>query len=202
MAKIQKVHTNETILNNKRKNIIKNSTYGVIVVAAIMLGATLVSVGMQSNDSNNNLTIQTSTETTTFNSPLANSTILKDYNSAELQYNDTLKQWEIHKGIDLVSDSSNEVFAIGNGTVTNLYTNYLEGTVIEISHSNGIVSVYKSLDQGVKVSLGDSIKAGQKIGTTSSSMARELNSGNHLHFEMLLNNELVNPNNYIDFSNK
>ena len=201
MAKIQNVHTNETALKNKRKNIIKNSTYAVIIVSAIMLGATLVAVGAQSN-ADSGLTIQTSTSNISYSSPLQNATVLKDFNGGELQYNDTLKQWEIHKAIDLVSDTNNEVFAVANGTVTNIYTNYLEGTVIEISHSNGLVSVYKSLDQNLKVSLGDAVKSGQQIGSTSSSMARELNSGNHLHFEMLLNNELVNPNDYIDFSNK
>lgn len=201
MSKIQTIYTKESELKAKRKNIIKNSTYAVIIVSAIMLGATLVAVNMQ-NKVDNNLTIQTSVSDTTYSAPMQNVTVLKDYNAGELQYNDTLKQWEIHKAVDLVSDTSSDVFAVASGTVTNVYTNYLEGTVIEISHSNGLVSVYKSLSQDVSITLGDAVKAGQKIGTVGSSMARELNSGNHLHFEMLSNNELVNPNDYIDFSNK
>ena len=201
MSKIQTVYSKETELKNKRKNIIKNSTYAVIIVSAIMLGATLVAVNVQ-NRTDNNLTIQTSVNSASFSVPMDNVTVLKDYNGGELQYNDTLKQWEIHKAVDLVSDTNNDVLAVASGTVTNVYTNYLEGTVIEISHNNGLVSVYKSLNQDVKITLGDAVKQGQKIGTVGSSMARELNSGNHLHFEMLLNNELVNPNDYIDFSKK
>ena len=132
----------------------------------------------------------------------ANCTVLKDYNAEELQYNDTLKQWEVHKAVDLTTDADAKVFAIANGTVTNIYTNYLEGTVVEISHSNGLTSIYKSLDSDLKVKLGDYVKQGTTIGKVSSSMARELNSGNHLHFELLLNKVYVNPNDYIDFSKK
>lgn len=201
MSKIQTIHTKELELKAKRKNIIKNSTYAVIIVSAIMLGATLVAVNMQ-NKVDNGLTIQTSVSDASYSLPMQNVTVLKDYNGGELQYNDTLKQWEIHKAVDLVSDASNDVFAVAKGTVTNVYTNYLEGTVIEISHSNGLVSVYKSLSQDVSITLGDAVKSGQKIGTVGSTMARELNSGNHLHLEIYSNNELVNPNDYIDFSNK
>lgn len=201
MSKIQTIYTKESELKSKRKNIIKNSTYAVIIVSAIMLGATLVAVNVQ-DKTDNNLTIQTSVSDNSYSLPMQNVTVLKDYNSGELQYNDTLKQWEIHKAVDLVSDTNTDVFSIAKGTVTNVYTNYLEGTVIEISHNNGLVSVYKSLSQDVSITLGDAVKAGQKIGTVGSTMARELNSGNHLHLEMYSNNELVNPNDYIDFSKK
>lgn len=201
MSKIQTIYTKESELKTKRKKMIKNSTYAVIIVSAIMLGATLVAVNTQ-NKNDSNLTIQTSVSDNNYSLPMENVTVLKDYNGGELQYNDTLKQWEIHKAIDLVSDTSDNVFAIAKGTVTNVYTNYLEGTVIEISHSNGLVSVYKSLSQDVSITLGDAVKAGQKIGTVGSTMARELNSGNHLHLEIYSNNEAVNPNDYIDFSKK
>ena len=202
MPKIQNVFTKANETKTKRKNIIKNSTYALIVTLSIMLGATLVAVNLN-NDAKSNTVIQTSApQANSYTTPLQNAVILKDYNAGELQYNDTLKQWEIHKAIDIASESNTNVYAIADGTVTNLYSNYLEGTVIEISHSNGLVSVYKSLGQKTEVKLGDSVKKGTVIGTVSNSMSRENNSGNHLHFEMFLNNSSVNPNDYIDFSKK
>ena len=93
------------------------------------------------------------------------------------------------------------MLAITNGTITNVYTNYLEGGVVEITHDNGIKSVYKSLED-ISVKNGDYVNAGDVIASVSSSMSRELNTGNHLHFEMFENNIAVDPNNYIDFSNK
>ncbi|MBQ8431235.1 MAG: M23 family metallopeptidase [Clostridia bacterium] len=200
MAKSQKLFTKEEETKTKRKRLIKNSTYALIVACTVMLGATLVAVNMA--NTNSTAVIQTSTSETNYVSPIQNASVLKDYNSGQLQYNDTLKQWEIHKAIDLISDTDNKVLSIANGTVTNVYTNYLEGSVVEISHSNGLVSVYKSLNQDLKVSLGEYVKQGDTIGTVSNSMSRELSSGNHLHFEMFLNKVAINPNDYIDFSKK
>lgn len=202
MSKLQNLYTKENETKSKKKRLIKNSTYAIILCCSIMLGATLVAVNANKKSSQSTAVIQTSTPQAQYSSPVSNATVVKDYNDKQLQYNDTLKQWEVHKGIDLSVAENSEVFAIANGTVTNLYTNYLEGTVIEISHSNGLVSIYKSLSQDTKVKLGDYVKLGDTIGTTSSSMAREQKTGSHLHFEMMQNNILINPNNYIDFSNK
>ena len=201
MTKSQKVYTHEEDNKNKRKKVIKNSTYAVIVACSVMLGATLVAVNLK-NNINTTAVIQTSTKQSNYTCPINDCTVQKDYNADELQYNDTLKQWEIHKAIDIATAEATNVVAIANGTVTNLYTNRLEGTVIEISHSNGFTSIYKSLDSNVKVKLGDYVKQGQVIGSTSNTMAREQNSGIHLHFELMLNKSFVNPNDYIDFSKK
>ena len=129
-------------------------------------------------------------------------TIAKDYSSTELQYNETLKQWEIHKAIDFLAGEDLNVYAISDGTVSNVYTNYLEGTVIEISHKNGLVSIYKSLNKDVQVSVGNKVGAGSVLGTISETMAQELNTGAHLHFEMLRNGIKVNPNDYLDLGVK
>ncbi|MBR1988801.1 MAG: M23 family metallopeptidase [Clostridia bacterium] len=134
--------------------------------------------------------------------PMNGAQVMKDYSGKELQYNDTLKQWEIHKAIDFQAGEDKNVYAISNGTISNIYTNYLEGTVIEISHGNGLLSVYKSLDKEVQVSIGDSVSAGQVIGVVAESMAQELNSGNHLHFEMLQDGKKIDPNNYLSLGEK
>lgn len=134
--------------------------------------------------------------------PMKNAVIMKDYSGTELQYNDTLKQWEIHKAIDFQAQDDTNVYAMTNGTVNNIYTNYLEGTVIEISHKDGLVSVYKSLNKDVNVNIGDNVVAGQVIGNVADSMAQEINSGNHLHFEIWLNGTKVDPNNYLALGEK
>ena len=196
MSKIQTV-----TMDKNRKNTIRNITYASVVALAIILSTILIAVNASSPAKANNATIAVSTSRVTFVAPMENATLVKDFSNKELQYNDTLKQWEIHKALDIVSDTSNNVLAISNGTVTNVYTNYLEGGVIEITHDNGIKSVYKSLED-VSVKNGDYVKTGDIIASVSTNMSRELNTGAHLHFEMFENNISINPNNYIDFSNK
>ena len=196
MSKIQSV-----TMDKSQKNTIRNATYALLVALAIILSATLIAVGVNKSGKPTTASIAVSSTPITFIAPMENATLVKDFSNKELQYNDTLKQWEIHKAVDISSDTSNNVLAIANGTVTNVYTNYLEGGVIEITHDNGIKSVYKSLED-ISVKNGDYVNAGDVIASVSSSMARELNTGNHLHFEMFENDLSVNPNNYIDFSNK
>ena len=130
--------------------------------------------------------------------PIKNATIAKDYSASELQYNSTLKQWEIHKAIDFIAGDNLNVYAVSDGTVSNVYTNYLEGTVVEVSHKDGLVSVYKSLNKEVQVSVGAKVSAGSVLGTVAESMAQELHTGAHLHFEMLKNGVKVNPNDFLD----
>ncbi|MBO5910406.1 MAG: M23 family metallopeptidase [Clostridia bacterium] len=198
MSKIQQ----QVTMEKTRKNTIRNATYALLVAFTIILSATLIAINTNSKSStSNNATIAVGTNPTTFIAPMENATLVKDFSNKELQYNDTLKQWEIHKALDIISDSSNNVISIAKGTVTNVYTNYLEGGVIEITHDNGIKSVYKSLED-ISVKNGDYVNAGDVIASVSSSMARELNTGNHLHFEIFENNISIDPNNYIDFSNK
>lgn len=197
MSKIQ----NSVTMDETRKNTIRNIIYASVVAVAVILSAILIAIGANSSKPASKATIAVGAKPVVYIPPMENATIAKDFSNKELQFNDTLKQWEIHKAIDLASDTSNSVLAVSNGTVTNVYTNYLEGGVIEITHDNGIKSVYKSLED-ISVKNGDYVNAGDVIASVSTSMARELNTGAHLHFEMFENNLAVNPNDYIDFSNK
>ena len=192
-----------TTLNQKKKfslNYIYATLVGMLVVACSLTIA-LVNSGKVQNDANiggNEVPVSANTYVV----PMKNATINKDFSATELQFNETLKQWEIHKAIDFVATDDTQVFAVANGTVSRVYNNYLEGGVVEISHSNGLVSVYKSLSSEIKVAVGDKVSAGDVIGVAGVTMAQELNSGAHLHFEMLVNGVKVDPNNYIPLGNK
>lgn len=194
---------NEDITMDKsRKNTIRTIVYASLVAFTIILCATIIAVNANNKPKTpTSASIAVQTKPITYVAPMENASVVKDFSNKELQYNDTLKQWEIHKCLDIVSDTSLNVFAITDGTVTNTYNNYLEGGVIEITHENGVKSVYKSLEN-ISVKVGDYVRQGDVIASVSTSMAREANTGAHLHFEMYENDVAVNPNNYIDFSKK
>ena len=190
--------------NTPQKKTIMNFIYAMLIAFLVIACATTIAIVTTSKKSpaldvgDDGVQVSGNTYVT----PMKNATVQKDYSSAELQYNDTLKQWEIHKGIDFLAGEDLSVFAVTNGTVSNVYSNYLEGTVVEITHDNGLVSVYKSLAKDVNVAIGDMVSAGQIIGTASNTMAQELNNGDHLHFEMLKNGKKVDPNDYINLGDK
>lgn len=197
---------NRSQTNQKKKNI---SSYIYAVVVALLVVACAITIALVNKGSDKNNVAHIGGEQTipvatkpSFVLPMNGAQIIKDYSGKELQYNDTLKQWEIHKAIDFQAGEDLNVYAISSGTVSNIFTNYLEGTVIEISHGDGLVSVYKSLNKDVQVAIGDSVTTGQVIGSVAETMAQELNSGNHLHFEMLQDGKKVDPNNYIPLGDK
>lgn len=196
-------NTNSSQKKRVASNYILATLIGLLVLACAI---TIALVSTKADDTmgevgNNNPTVPVATAPV-YVLPMHNATVAKDYSGKELQYNDTLKQWEIHKAVDFMPSDDLNVYAISDGVVTNVYTNHLEGTVIEISHNNGLVSIYKSLEKEVPVKVGDKVGAGAVIGKVSESMAKELNTGAHLHLEMTANGVKVDPNGYLSLGDK
>ena len=136
-----------------------------------------------------------------FGLPVESPTVLKWYSGSELFYNETLKQWESHKGIDMTSENLN-VYSVLDGVVTDVQTTYEDGTCITITHEGGYVSKYSSLSDETSVTISDTVSAGDVIGTMSESSANELLSGAHLHFELYKDGQKVDPSNYLTLEDK
>ncbi|MBE7074982.1 MAG: M23 family metallopeptidase [Clostridiales bacterium] len=134
--------------------------------------------------------------------PMNAAEVLKWYSDTELFYNATLKQWESHKAVDLTSNTSPDVFAVLDGTVTDCSYSYEDGYCITISHADGLATTYCSLSNLDAVKKGDSVIRGQKIGEISTTATNESVDGSHLHFSVKLNGKNVDPANYITFENK
>ena len=164
-----------------------------IIIFAVALTFTLIAALHKA--------VPTGTTRLDFKSPMNNATIIKDFSNTELQRNDTLNQWEAHLYVDFVSDDTS-VNSILDGTVLKVDEPYLEGTTVTIQHANGFVSIYSSLNENVLVKEGDIVTAGQKIAEIDNSAAGELSMGAHLHFALKLNNNYVDPNDYLDLQVK
>lgn len=134
--------------------------------------------------------------------PVLNATVSKSYSNTSLQYNETLKQYEAHMGIDFVASAGSKVYSVLDGQVLEVGNNYLQGNYVIISHDNGLKSVYSSLDENITVSKGDYVSKGDIIGCVGSSAYSELQEGNHLHFELLDNDKKIDPAGYLSIENK
>ena len=100
-----------------------------------------------------------------------------------------------HKGIDISCPVGTEVVAVLDGTVQFTGYNMYRGYYIMIDHGNGVVTVYQhGSANSFKVSAGQSVKAGQTIMLSGSS---GISSGPHLHFEVKVNGENVNPKTWL-----
>lgn len=101
-----------------------------------------------------------------------------------------------NSGIDYVLDQTFDVVAVLDGTVTNVKQDDILGTIVEIKHDNNYVTTYQSLSD-VTVKKDDIVTQGQVIGKSGSNKL-DKDMGNHLHFELYTNGQVVDPNLYID----
>ena len=177
--------------------------YGYFMVAGlVVLSITLTIILTSTKPIDDEKIIDTGTTAITFANPLLDCTVANDYSIDKLVYNSTLGWYETHSGVDLGSTSSSDVLSACSGTVTNIYSNSLEGTVVVIKHNDEYSTLYGSLSSDVLVNIGDAVTSGQKIGTISTSAGNESSLGSHLHFELLKDNSKVNPNDYLNLENK
>lgn len=200
----------------KQKMVDFFRTYGAYLIAIFLLAVLTISIVLVSmfgssvpvvNEGNVVIDKPVVNDTpvasvVTYALPLKNPSISMGYYDKELVYNNSLKQWETHKSLDLVSDDSSDVMSIADGVVESVYSNYLEGSVIVISHGGGLKSSYASLDDNITLKVGDSVSKGQVIATMSDSAYSELNDGVHLHFTMYENDEKIDPMAYLSLADK
>lgn len=100
------------------------------------------------------------------------------------------KKYVYHNGIDFSAPVGTPVYAPGDGVVIDVNpANFGYGKTIQIDHGFGIKSLYAHLNS-FKVKRGQSVKRGDVIGTVGNS---GMSTGPHLHYEVELRGENVNP---------
>ncbi len=101
-----------------------------------------------------------------------------------------------HFGIDVVTRKDEAVKATLDGTVVMATWTSDGGHVLQVQHRNDLVSVYKHNSVLLK-KVGDKVKAGEAVAIVGDS--GELTTGPHLHFELWLNGEPMDPQAYMVF---
>lgn len=101
-----------------------------------------------------------------------------------------------NSGIDYTLNETFDVVSVLDGTVTEVKQDEVLGNVVEIKHGNDYVTTYQSLSE-VSVKKGDTVTQGQVIGKSGTNKL-DKDMGNHLHFELYTNGQVVDPNLYID----
>lgn len=98
-----------------------------------------------------------------------------------------------HTGIDIANDSGTPIGAAASGTVVFTGWSGGYGNLVKIDHGNGYVTYYAHCSE-IYASVGQSVSAGETIsavGSTGNS------TGPHLHFEIRIDDETVNPQSFV-----
>ena len=123
--------------------------------------------------------------------------IIKEFAKSKLVYSDTLEVWTTHNGIDIKADKTSIVKAAAEGTVKSIKNDPRYGLTIVIEHVNGYETVYSNLLSTEFVVEGEKVKQNQTIGTVGNTATFEIADEPHLHFELIKDNEQLDPTLYI-----
>ncbi len=104
---------------------------------------------------------------------------------------------EQHYGIDIVTQPLSPVCATLSGTIIYKGWTLEGGNVIQIQHSDNVITVYKHNAELLK-NQGDYVLVGEPIGVVGNT--GEYSTGPHLHFEIWYNGIPVNPADYVSFN--
>lgn len=119
--------------------------------------------------------------------------ILKEFAKDKLIESKTLQEWTTHPGIDIQADKTTVIKAAADGTVKSIKNDPRYGITVTIEHASGFTSVYANLLTAEFVVVGESVKSGQTIGTVGNTAVFEIADPYHLHFELLKDEEYVDP---------
>ncbi|MGE9549932.1 murein DD-endopeptidase MepM [Erwinia amylovora] len=94
-----------------------------------------------------------------------------------------------HKGVDFALPLGTPVLAIGDGEVIVSKRSGAAGNYVAIRHGRQYMTRYMHMKK-LLVKTGDKVKRGERIGLSGSTGR---STGPHLHFEIWINNQAVNP---------
>lgn len=107
-------------------------------------------------------------------------------------------QWYLHKGIDIAYGTGIPILATARGKVLTIdFEPNGFGHYLVIRHKYGFYTKYAHL-QKVIARRGDEVQQGQIIGTMGNT---GLSTGPHLHYEVRIGSEVVDPAKYLNISN-
>lgn len=106
-----------------------------------------------------------------------------------------------HPGIDFAyvqGDHTTGIHAVADGKVIQAQGGWNGGygNVVVVDHGNGMQTRYAHLRE-IYVSVGDKVSAGQLVGWMGNTGNVYGRTGLHLHFEIIINKQRVNPNAYL-----
>jgi murein DD-endopeptidase MepM/ murein hydrolase activator NlpD len=99
-----------------------------------------------------------------------------------------------HAGLDFKAAMGSPIFAAARGLVAFVGQRNGYGNVVEIDHGNGLRTRYAHMS-AFRTRVGDPVMAGQLIGAVGSTGR---STGPHLHFEVRLNDQPVNPRPFLE----
>lgn len=140
----------------------------------------------------------TPSDATVFVAP-CNGYVMKPHSDKVLSASTTMNDYRTHSGVDISGNVGDPVYAISEGVITEIKSTPLMGQMIVISHTNGMCSKYMNLSTELPdgIAVGTEVEAGTLIGAIGETAIIECAEPSHLHFELYVNEQSVDPTVYV-----
>jgi murein DD-endopeptidase MepM/ murein hydrolase activator NlpD len=102
-----------------------------------------------------------------------------------------------HSGLDVVVKHGTPVMASAQGEVLTVGDYFFNGKTVFVDHGNGLITMYCHLDR-IDVLPGEVVSKGQQLGLSGMTGRA---SGPHLHWSVVLNGVMVDPELFIPANN-
>jgi murein DD-endopeptidase MepM/ murein hydrolase activator NlpD len=125
--------------------------------------------------------------------PIANKELIAIASGFGLRIHPVYKVIRMHTGIDFAATVGTPIYATADGTVVAIdvkFDGY--GKLVVIDHGFGYVTRYAHM-QGFNVYIGQRVRRGERIGLVGNT---GLSTAPHLHYEVLINGEQIDPVHY------
>lgn len=150
------------------------------------------------NDGGSDETFSDSDEEFALNLPVSTGTVSKKHDPTIQVWSDTMGDYRVHLGIDIVTGEAAPVYAAADGEVARIWDDALMGKCIAVAHDEKVFTIYKNLSTELPEGIVEGVKVtrGQKIATVGESAISELAEEPHLHMEMTVDGLAVDPMDY------
>ncbi len=134
----------------------------------------------------------------TFMAPVTGA-VIKSHTLEVPVYSLTMDDYRTHEGVDIAATAGAPVYAAADGTVTDVWDDPMMGKCLSLSHAGGAVSVYKNLAETLPEGIlsGATVKAGSVIAAVGETALIETAESPHLHFELTVNGDPVDPTEFM-----
>ena len=129
-----------------------------------------------------------------------NGVLSKKHDPTLQVYSNTMNDYRVHIGVDIVTEEDAPVYAAADGKISKIWEDTLMGYCIAVKHSGDCYTIYKNLSETLPqgITEGTSVRAGQLIGSVGESAMIEIAEEPHIHFEMTVGDLSVDPLEYFD----
>lgn len=125
--------------------------------------------------------------------PIHNHNLIRTASGFGMRMHPVYNVLKLHTGVDFTAKKGTEIFASGDGVVSNVkksYTGY--GQHVIIDHGFGYKTLYAHMSE-FKVRKGQKVKRGDVIGLVGNTGT---STGPHLHYEVIRDGRKIDPANF------